>query len=818
MTDTEKISLPITGMNCAACAARVEKELSQSKGVESASVNFAASTADIRFRPDTIKPKDLVSVVSRAGYGVASASAEIPIQGIMCASCVQTIEKALLAKEGVTNAVVNLATGKANVEYFPSLISLAELKETIESSGYKVLSVSPEKDLVDVEREAREKEYAQLKKLFFSGLFLGLIIFFGSMPHLFPWIPSIFNNFFVLWILATPVQFWIGRRFYSGAWKAFRHKNADMNTLIAVGTSAAYFFSAAVTVFPSFFKASGISPRVYFDTSSMIIVLILFGRLLEARAKGRTSESIKKLMGLSPKTALVIRNGNEMDIPVKEVVKGDKIRVKPGEKIPVDGVVLEGRSTVDESMISGESMPVKKTGGDKVIGATVNKSGSFLFKATEVGQETVLAQIIKLVREAQGQKAPIQRLADKIAGYFVPVVISIAIVTFVIWFSFGPDPAILFSVLNFVSVMIIACPCALGLATPTAVMVGTGKGAEMGVLIKGGESLESAHKIDTVVFDKTGTLTKGEPLVTDLFPLKPYSDNDLIKMAACVDMSSEHALAEAIVKKAREKNITLEYPDNFKVVEGHGVEADVEGKYVLLGSAKFMTDRKIDMKDFFSKSGVLAAEGKSLVFAAVDGKPAGLIAVADPLKNNSVQAMKRLKTLGLELVMLTGDNRKTAQTIASNAGIERVLAEVLPAEKASEIARLQSEGKTVAMVGDGINDAPALAKADVGIAIGTGTDVAMEVSDITLISGDLRGVAAAIQLSKQTIKVIKQNLFWAFFYNTVGIPIAAGVLFPFFKILLSPIIASAAMALSSVSVVSNSLRLRRFKPGLKAEE
>jgi len=807
----ERVDLPILGMSCASCASTIQKSLSSLKGVDKANVNFATSKATVLYQPQLVKSEDLVSLVRKSGYNVGTASVEIPIQGLQCASCVQKIEKALLRMTGVLKASVNLATEKAKVEYIPSETSLAEIKRVIEQTGYKVLEIPPEEELEDIERIVREKEYIKLKRKFFIGLILGIIIFLGSMPDLFPWTPDILNNFFVLWMLATPVQFWIGWQFYKGAWGAFTHRNADMNTLIAVGTSAAYLYSVAATLFPSLFESGGLKPEVFFDTSAMIIVLILLGRLLEARAKGQTSEAIKKLIGLRPKTARVKREGKEIDIPVEEVLVGDVIIVRPGEKIPVDGIVTDGKSSVDESMITGESMPAKKEAGDEVIGATINKTGSFQFRATKVGKDTALAQIIKLVQDAQGSKAPIQRLADVIAGYFVPIVISIAIATFVVWFNFGPSPALTFALLNFVAVMIIACPCALGLATPTAVMVGTGKGAENGVLIKGGESLETAHKLDTVVFDKTGTLTKGEPEVTDIIVFNSYSEEEVLKYAASAEKVSEHPLGEAVIKKAIETKIVLHDPKNFKAIEGHGIEAEVENVGVLLGNAKLLRDRNIEIKDLIEKAEYFAKDGKTPIYIALNGHVAGVIAVADTLKENSVQAVEKLKKLGLEVIMLTGDNRKTAQAMARRAGIDRVLPEVLPEDKVHEIKKLQSEGKKVAMVGDGINDAPALAQADVGIAIGSGTDVAMEASDITLIKGDLQGVVSAIELSKRTIRVIKQNLFWAFFYNVAGIPIAAGVLYPFFGILLNPIFASAAMAFSSVSVVSNSLRLRRAK-------
>jgi Cu+-exporting ATPase len=736
---------------------------------------------------------------------------DLPIVGMRCAACASTIEKGLSNLKGVERANVNLATSKARVEYLPSEIGLTEIKKAIEDSGFEVLELPKDEDIEDMEAKVRLKEYRNIKNIFFIGVVLAVVIFIGSMPHLFPWIPDFLNNFFVLWFLATPVQFWIGWQFYKGAWSAFKHRNADMNTLIAVGTSAAYVYSVVATLFPSFIESGGIRPQVYFDTSAMIIVLILFGRLLEARAKARTSDSIKKLMGLQPKTARVKRNEKEVDVPIKDVVVGDEILVRPGERIPVDGVVLEGRSTVDESMISGESKPVRKEPGGEVIGATINRTGSFRFRATRVGKETALAQIIQLVQDAQGSKAPIQRLADVIAGYFVPIVISIAIATFIIWFNFGPEPALTFSLLNFVAVMIIACPCALGLATPTAVMVGTGKGAENGVLIKGGESLETAHKVNTIVFDKTGTLTKGEPEVVDILTLDSYTEADVLKFAASAEKASEHPLGEAIVKKAEERDLPLQDPEQFEAIEGRGITAQVYGEDVLVGSTALMKSRNIECNGLMDKAAETAQEGKTPVCVAVNGKAAGLLAIADPLKDDSVEAVSKLKKMGLEVAMLTGDNRKTAEAVARKVGIEKVISEVLPQDKVEEIKKLQAEGKKVAMVGDGINDAPALVQADVGIAIGSGTDVAMEASDITLIKENLTGVVSAIELSKKTVRTIKQNLFWAFIYNAIGIPVAAGILYPFFGILLSPIVASAAMAFSSVSVVSNSLRLKRVK-------
>jgi len=809
-----RIDLPILGMRCAACASTVEKELSGLEGVDKANVNLATNQATVHYDPLSLNVDDFIESVKKSGYDVGTSSVEIPIQGIQCASCVQAIERRLLQQKGIIKAVVNLATAKAKVEYIPSEINLPEIKKAIEDTGYRVLEIPEEEDAEEVAGAVREKEYQDLKAKFLTGVALAVFIFLGSMPHLFPWIPDFLQNHYVLWILATPVQFWIGWQFYRGAWGAFKHRNADMNTLIAVGTSAAYVYSVIATIFPSFFVSGGIRPQVFFDTSAMIIVLILFGRLLEARAKGRTSDSIKKLIGLQPKTARVVREDQEIDIPVRDVNMGDVIVVRPGEKIPVDGTVIEGESSVDESMISGESLPVQKREKDEVIGATLNRSGSFRFKATKVGKDTVLAQIVQLVRDAQGSKAPIQRLADVIAGYFVPIVISIAILTFVIWFDFGPKPALTFALLNFVAVMIIACPCALGLATPTAVMVGTGRGAEKGVLIKGGESLETAHKLDTVVFDKTGTLTKGQPEVVELKSYNSFSDEEIVHYAASAERASEHPLGESIVNRAKEMSLSLTQPEEFRAIEGRGIEASVNGKKVLVGNGEFMQERGISVASAKEQGRIFAVQAQTPVYVAVDEELAGLLAIADPLKDESIRAVEKLKRMGLDVVMLTGDNQKTAEAVASKAGITRVIAEVLPKDKVEEIKRIQESGKKVAMVGDGINDSPALAQADVGIALGSGTDVAMEASDITLIKDDLNGVVAAINLSKKTIKVIKQNLFWAFVYNTAGIPIAAGILYPFFGILLSPIIASVAMAFSSVSVVSNSLRLKKIKLGV----
>jgi len=738
----------------------------------------------------------------------------LPIQGMTCASCVARVEKALNSVKGVVKATVNLATEKATVEYSPEIVSVRELKRTVTDSGYKVLDVE-EKDLVEKEKAAREAEFKRLRNKLFIGVILVIPIFLLGhwetlgLDRLLEWDRQ--TNFILQLLFQTPIQFWVGWQFYVGVWKTAKHRTTDMNTLIAVGTSAAYAYSVIAIFLPELFSAKGLIATVYFDTAGTIIVLILLGRLLEARAKGQTSEAIKKLMGLQAKTARVLQGGKEIDIPMEEVEVGDIVVVRPGEKVPVDGIIKEGHSSLDESMITGESIPVEKKAGDKVIGATINKTGTFQFEAKRVGKDTMLSQIIKMVEEAQGSKPPIARMADIIASYFVPAVIGIAILTFVIWYFFGPVPALTYAMLNFVAVLIIACPCALGLATPTSIMVGTGKGAENGVLIRSGEALETAHKLNAIVLDKTGTLTKGEPSVTDILTSKDFKPETILMLSASAERGSEHPLGEAIVTKAKEQGLTLEAPSDFNAIPGYGIEAAINGKKVLLGNIKLMRDRKIEIGDLEKEAEDLSNQGKTPMYVAVDGSPGGIIAVADTLKDNSKEAVATLYKLGLEVIMITGDNQRTASAIAKQIGIKRVLAEVLPQVKASEVKKLQKEGKKVAMVGDGINDAPALAQADVGIAIGTGTDVAMEAADITLISGDLQGVVTAIALSKATIRNVRQNLFWAFAYNTVLIPVAAGVLFPFFGILLNPIFAAAAMGLSSVTVVSNALRLRRFK-------
>jgi Cu+-exporting ATPase len=814
-------------MSCASCVSAVERALRAVPGVSEASVNLAAERAAIHFDPARVEPAGLVAAIRDAGYAPAVERISIPVGGISCASCVATIERALREVPGVVSAGVNFATNTATVEYVPATAQPAELAGAIRAAGYEPLDAPTAAEgaagAPDRERAAREREVRALRRRLGVGIALTTPLALGGMAHWAPWLPHLLQNFWIQALLATPVQFWVGAQFYRGCWAALRHRTSDMNTLIAVGTSAAYAYSLAMTAVPEFFRSRGVTPAVYYETSAVIITLILLGRFLEARARGRTSEAIKRLMGLQARTARVLRDGGEVDVPVESVRIGDLVRVRPGEKVPVDGVVREGASAVDESMLTGESLPVEKRAGDAVIGATLNRVGTFTFEATRIGRDTVLAQIIRLVEEAQGSKAPIQRLADAVAAVFVPAVIGIAAATFGIWLAWGPHPAFLFALLNFVAVLIIACPCALGLATPTAIMVGTGRGAELGILIRSGESLETAHKIRTAIFDKTGTLTRGAPEVTDVECRGPRSESrgasaegrgELLRLAASLEQGSEHPLAEAIVKAATAGEQPIAGVEQFEAIPGQGVRGRVEGRALLLGNATLMRERGIALDGLAERAARLAEGGKTPVFVAVDGEAAGLIAVADTLKAHSVEAIQALHRLGIEVVMLTGDNRQTAAAIARQAGIDRVLAEVLPGQKAEEVRKLQAGGRVVAMIGDGINDAPALAQADVGIAIGTGTDVAMEAADITLIRDDLRGVATAVALSRRTIRTIRQNLFWAFVYNVLGIPIAAGALYPVLGILLDPRLASAAMALSSVSVVSNSLRLRRFQADL----
>jgi Cu+-exporting ATPase len=814
----QKISLDISGMSCASCAGGVEATLAQTPGVLQARVNFAASKAIIEYDSQKIDLPRIAKIVKEMGYAVVTRKSIFPIEGLHCASCVASSEEAIMGVPGVISAAVNLASSRATVEYVGDL-DVTALKRAVSEAGYELGAESA--TLEDVSLTA-EREIKSLRSRFIVALTLGVIIMVLGF------VPEFTGKAYLLWVLATPVQFWTGWRFYKGMWAALRHRRADMNTLIAVGSSAAYFYSVVAVLFPRAFVSGIIEANLYFDTSALIIALILFGRFLEASARGRTSGAIKKLIGLRPNTASVIRNGQEFSISVDDVQVGDLVLVRPGERVPVDGVIRQGYSAVDESMISGESLPVDKKVGDEVIGATINKTGSFEFEATRVGKDTTLSHIVRLVEEAQGSKAPIQRLADIIAGYFVPAVIGIALVTFAIWFFFGPEPPLNYALLNFVAVLIIACPCALGLATPTAIIVGTGLGAEHGILIRNAETLEKAHRIKTVLLDKTGTLTQGTPRITDIIAIVPFTQDELLRLAASAEKASEHPLAKAIVAEAIERKLILLLASDFNSLPGMGIEVQVDGKRLALGNLKLMQEKNVPVTGLAQSADQLWEQGKTVMFLGLDGRLAGLLALSDSLKLTAKEAVLDMHRLGLEVAMVTGDNHRAAGAIAREAGIDRTLAEVLPENKAAEVKKLQEQGRVVAMVGDGINDAPALAQADVGIAIGTGTDVAIETADITLMSGDLRGIPASIALSKRTMRTIRQNLFWSFAYNVILIPVAAGVLYLAFGkngvpaglhfILgnygfLNPILAAAAMALSSVTVVTNSLRLRGFDPG-----
>ena len=893
----ETCELPLVGMHCASCAGRIEKALAGAPGVVKANVNFATTRATVRFNPGATSVDSLRQLVRDLGYDVIQPAAvcELPLVGMHCASCAGRIEKALAEAPGVVKANVNFATTRATVRFNPEATSADSLRQLVRDLGYDVIEsgtgseqAGAEEEMQAAESQVREAEYRHQQRRFFIALTLTVPVAALAMAgHLVPALQPYLDFPGRAWLelaLTTPVLFWAGREFFTGAWAAARHRVADMNTLVSLGTLSAYIFSVIATVAPHWLSATpaaGLEPGhgmaspagVYYEVAAIIVTLILMGRLLEARARSKTSGAIRALIGLQPKTARVLRDGTEQDIPIAEVQVGDVVLVRPGEKVPVDGEVVEGSSSVDESMLTGEPLPVQKQAGDTVIGATLNKTGSFRLRATRIGKDTVLQQIVRMVQQAQGSKAPIQKLADIIAGYFVPIVICIAIATFVLWFDFAPPETRLnMAVLTFVSVLIIACPCALGLATPTAIMVGTGRGAQSGILIKGGEALETAHKLTTVVLDKTGTITRGVPSVTDIVPLG-MDERALLQLAASAEAGSEHPLGEAIVRSAEERGLSRLPVRDFNAIPGHGIEAVVDGRRVLIGTALLMKNREIgsspspqpsptggegavtsSSREFEAASGVastsrevdatsgvastgrevdtasataassgaggpdsyeaaahkLADEGKTPMFVAVDGALAGIVAISDPIKEGSLGAIQRLHGLGLEVIMLTGDNARTADAIARRVGVDKVVAGVLPEGKGEEVKKLQSQGKVVAMVGDGINDAPALAQADVGIAMGSGTDVAIEAADITLVRGDLNGVISSIALSRATIANIKQNLFFAFFYNVLGIPIAAGVLYPFTGWLLSPIIASLAMALSSVSVVTNALRLRGF--------
>jgi Cu+-exporting ATPase len=809
-----ELTLPVRGMTCASCVRRIEQALGEVPGVAEATVNLATERARVVYDPRLVAPQALTEAIAQAGYEAGVETISLPVRGMTCASCVLKVEQALSGVPGVVRATVNLATEKTTITYIPGTTNLADLARAVQGVGYElVLPTEEEATAPDREQAARAAEIAGLRLRVGVAAVLSLLVFFGSFPEFFPFVRGWLDNPSLLWALATPVQFWAGWRFYRGAWATARHFSSDMNTLIAVGTSAAYLYSAAAVLFPAWFASQAMEGQVplYFDTAAVIITLILLGRYLEARAKGQVSEAIRRLMGLQAKTARVVRDGQVQEVPITQVQVGDLIQVRPGEKVPTDGEIVEGHSTLDESMLTGESVPVEKSPGDTVIGGTLNTTGAFTLRATRVGKETALAQIIRLVEEAQGSKAPVQRLADLVASYFVPAVIAVALITFAIWFLVGPEPRFTHALLSFVAVLIIACPCALGLATPTAIMVGTGKGAEHGVLVRSASALEQLHKVTAVVLDKTGTLTMGKPQVTEVIA-SGLPEAELLRLAAAAEQPSEHPLSQAIVQAARERDLEFPSPEDFIAAPGHGIRAEVAGKTVRVGNQRYLEQNGITLDGLLAQAAALAAQGRTAVFVAVDGTAAGVLGLMDTLKPHAADAVRALHKLGVQVAMLTGDNRRTAQAIADQLGIDRVLAEVLPEHKAAEIQRLQQAGHVVAMVGDGINDAPALAQADVGIAIGTGTDVAMEAADITLMGGDLRGLVFSFHLSRATIRTIWQNLFWAFAYNVALIPVAAGALYPFLGLQLNPMLAAAAMALSSVSVVTNSLRLRRYRP------
>jgi len=813
----------ISGMKCSSCAQNIEGILGKHEGVISATVNLPLERATVRYEPAKVSPEELAEDIESLGYHVVKDRVTLDVGGMTCASCAQNVEKVLKRLEGISSVNVNVSMGKARIEYNSSVVSVDDMRKAIEAIGYSA-SMPVDRQLAeDRERKEREDEIRRQRNNLIISVAIAIPVMLGSLkpvfPDLFGFVPDILANRNVLFLLTTIVMVFPGRQFFEGTYRGLKHGVTDMNLLIATGTGAAYVISVA----SSYLELGPGYHHLYYDTAVMLIAFIVLGRYMEARARGRTSESIKKLIGLQAKTARIIVDGQEKEVPVESVEVDDIVFVRPGEKIPVDGVVVDGASAVDESMITGESIPVDKSKGDVVIGSTLNRSGALKLMATNVGADTALARIIELVENAQNSKAPIQRVADVVAGHFILIVHILALAAFFFWYFIGFErydvtlnsgiaSPFLFALLISITVLVISCPCAVGLATPAAIMVGTGKGAENGILIKGGEALERTLKIDTIVFDKTGTLTKGNPELTDVVTVAGLSSDELLVMAASAEVGSEHPLGEAIVRGAEQRKLKLKDVEDFRSIAGKGVEATIEGSRILLGTRKLMADNGIDIASVEKTMESLEAQGRTAMIAAMDGRLAGLVAVADTLKENSKEAVEKIRGMGIEVVMITGDNRRTADAIAGSIGITRVLAEVLPEDKASEIRKLQDEGRIVAMVGDGINDAPALTQADIGIAMGAGTDVAMESAQIVLIRNDLRDVIASIRLSRLTMNKIKQNLFWAFGYNTIGIPLAAGLLYPVVKtILISPELAAAFMAMSSVSVTTNSMLMKRKK-------
>ncbi len=820
ISDFKSVVISVRGMTCSSCASRIEKKISGLNGVMQARVNFGAEQVFVDLDPKKVFFATILESIKKIGFEVLLNQKSFPIKGLTCASCVSRVEDKLCALYGVLGAQVNLAAERVLINYVQSVSGTHEFQNALRGIGYTLLLDDEDKDQVNdlVEEHDVDELTPLFRRFVFSSsmAFLILLSGVGSVQNFFQEHDLVEHNFLLL-LLATPVQFWGGWIFYRRAWVALTHGYSDMNTLIAIGTSAAYLCSLSITVYPNFFLDIGQKALVYFDSSVMIITLVLMGRLIEAKAKAKASNAIHKLIGLQPKTARVERDGVEVDISIVEVVHGDIITVRPGEKVPVDGIITSGSSSIDESMISGESTPIDKKSADEVIGGSLNKTGAFKMRATRLGKDSVLSQIVHLVTEAQGSKAPVQRLVDKVSSIFVPIVIWVATLSFLSWWIFGeyahlPTSPFVFALMIFISVLVIACPCALGLATPTAIMVGTGRGAELGVLVKGGEVLEKVGKLNTIFFDKTGTLTKGIPEVNGVIvnPNSEVSEKNLLIYAASLEKESEHPLAQAVVREAKKRNLRPENVQNFKALPGFGVTASLNQQQMIMGNMGLMIKNGINVEHWVEQLEKLSQQGKTLMILAVSEKIVGAITTSDVIRPHAKDTVERLKSLGLEVGMLTGDNRYVAGAIANELNITTVLSEVLPEDKSNEIKKIQAKGLTVGMVGDGINDAPALAQSDLGIAVGSGTDVAIEASDITLMTNDLRAVADAIELSNRTMAKVKQNLFWAFFYNCLGIPIAAGVLYPTFGILLTPVYAALAMAFSSVSVVSNSLLLKKI--------